>query len=555
MLFFCKTPNLLRRAVSVWVKAFREVSGVQARDAERVVTEMAQALFGFTLRRCASREDAEDLAQEIALRAYGGLLKADVERPEKFVWTVAHHALSNYYRARKAPVVGLSEDALACIPAPVADCDDAPDRLRRAIAYLSGVQRRVVTAFYFRRQSQQEIASALGLSVGTVKWHLFEARKELKRTMQTNRTSGELQFSPVTFAAMGISGSSGTRNFVQEFFRSPLCQNICYCVRQEYRTVHEIADALGVSPVYVEAEVRQLEDYGLLRARGDRYVANFIIDEPTTELLALRHDMYTEAARLVALDLCDRLEAEGLAGAGIDSPYDDNFRLWTLLPYVIAWSGDALRDRSISFEDVATIRPDGGQNIFTASVMNEGVALPAGSPTMDNWCGPRWNERNGRILWQIDSEWCQRTTANVTTYANDAQRVLQLWDDARTGHLTQADAQWLAERGIVRCDGQEVRPAVVCISREARDRLLALGEDVKRRHHARLQELAAPYVRASVEAVAPHLRHVRRFDLSHLFHADGWFLLYCMHALLDAGRITLPDQAQRASLMTLVIEP
>ena len=43
-------------------------------DAEKIVTEYLKPVFGFALRRCRSDQDAEDLSQEIVLRAYRAFL-------------------------------------------------------------------------------------------------------------------------------------------------------------------------------------------------------------------------------------------------------------------------------------------------------------------------------------------------------------------------------------------------------------------------------------------------------------------------------------------------
>lgn len=68
-------------------------------EAEKIITEYLKSIFGFTLKRCRSIQDAEDLSQEIAAKAFRALLaKDDVGDVGKYIWTVAHNALSNYYR-------------------------------------------------------------------------------------------------------------------------------------------------------------------------------------------------------------------------------------------------------------------------------------------------------------------------------------------------------------------------------------------------------------------------------------------------------------------------
>ena len=123
------------------------------------------------------------------------------------------------------------------------------------------------------------------------------------------RKASELKFHPIKFAGYGINGSAGSRN-PDEFFRSSLPQNICYCVRNVGKTVNEIADDLGVSPVYVETEVDILEEYGFLIKQNDQYLINFCINEPTAELLTMQNDVYKKAAELFAKALSD-YAAEG----------------------------------------------------------------------------------------------------------------------------------------------------------------------------------------------------------------------------------------------------
>ena len=68
-------------------------------DAEKIITEYLKPVFGFALKRCRSIQDAEDLSQEIAAKVFRTLLtKDDVVDVDKYIWTVAHNALSNYYR-------------------------------------------------------------------------------------------------------------------------------------------------------------------------------------------------------------------------------------------------------------------------------------------------------------------------------------------------------------------------------------------------------------------------------------------------------------------------
>lgn len=387
------------------------------------------------------------------------------------------------------------------------------------------------------------------------------------------RKASELKFNPIKFHSFGFCGSVGTRS-TEEFFRSTLSQNICYAVRDTAKTVNEIADDLGVSPVYVETEVAFLEEYGFLKAQKDRYIANFIISEPTAELLTMQNDMNRHAAELFANDLYDELISSGI----LDDPdilcgqtdqavsltgetkADRNFLLWSLIPYIAAWSGEKLRDDRISFEEAATIRPDGGHNICHASVVPEEMVLPGDYVYLKNWCGPMWNGNGRRILWQTDSEWSDRGDHPRLgfQYSEDARRVLLLYEREREERLSKDEYAWLAERGFIKTNGdfdgafKSAWQIVILASREIQNRLLAIGERIKERHKTEFDALKAPYVEAELEAVPAHLRKMRAYELQCLFYSDGWFLAHCIVALLKNGKLREPTQQQKKSLTTLI---
>ena len=546
-------------------------------DVEKTITEYLNPIFGFALKRCKSIHDAEDLSQEIAIKAFRALLiKDDVADMGKFIWTVAHNTLCNYYRDTANSMVGVSVNEVAeLIADPYSDpeTDDNTEtihRLQAEIAYLSKLQRRIVIAYYFENRKQSDIARKLGIPLGTVKWHLFEAKKELKRGMDTMRKASELKFNPIKFNSYGINGFVGKKS-LDEFLRSTLAQNICYCVRNTAKTVNEIADDLGVSPVYVETEAKFLEEYGFLRTQKDKYIVNFIISEPTAELLTMQNDMYKRAAELFANDLYDELMNSGilddkriLCNHSFPDPTreyslrDKNFLLWSLIPYIAAWSGEKLTDESISFEEVATIRPDGAHNICHATVVPDDMVLPDDYVCMKNWCGPMWNGNGERILWQIDSEWSNRDEDNSFRFSEDAKRILSLYALEDEYPLPKEDYAWLSEGGYIEFKGDYNKnfatywKIIVLRDNEIKNELLAIGERIKEKYRAEFDALKAPYAKTVLKSVPDHLKKAKEYELQSVFHSDGWFLLHCIITLLKNGKLKEPAENQRKSLTTLI---
>lgn len=549
-------------------------------DAERITTEYLNPVYGFALKRCRSLQDAEDLSSDIILKVYRTLLvRDDIEDTGKFIWTIAHNMLSNYYRDNQQNFLGIStEEITEQLCESESDLSDdlvtreTTEKLQREIAYLSKVQRRIVIAYYYENKKQNEIAEELGIPVGTVKWHLFVAKKDLKKGMETMRTASELKFNPVRFARCETIGSVGSKGTNETFFRSALSQNIVYAVWKEAKTVNQIADALGVSPVYVESEAEYLEEYGFLTKHGDRYLCNILIDEPTSERNRLQDEMYEKAAKIFANELYDELmnadiwENPNLTGGytgeisfTYDPPKDRNFFLWALIPYIIVCSGDTLTD-AVSFEEAAAIRPDGAQNFCQATICDSGVTLPKYSDPLNKWEGPCWSSLGKYTVWQMDSEWSEKRIDDM--YPFQAQR-----DLAVLGHLddelSEEDIAWLSERGYFKYKFEMTGPSKGCSKLvcqciwigdgELKNTLIAIGNRIREEHKSEFEVLQKAYTAAVLCETPPHVRKMRKYLLQFLLRSDKWFLLHCMKELVNNGKLKPPTEEQKKSLSTIII--
>lgn len=534
------------------------------KDAEQITATYINPVYGFALKRCAGIQDAEDLAQEIIIRIYRALLaKDDISHTEKFVWTVAHNALANYYRGKQQGGFGIPIEDVAEFLASDFDVssniikNEAASRLHSEIAYLSKLQRSIIIAYYYQNQKQNEIAERLGIPLGTVKWHLFEAKKDLRKGMESMRTADELKFNPVKFEMMGFSGSVGSLGGTGNFFRNRLTQNIAYCTWREGMTVNQIAQNLGVSPVYIESEAEFLEENGFLIKQGDKYLANILIDETTTQLNKLQSQMYQKAAGLFAGELYDSLISSGILNSrGLYYPdYDINFALWALIPYISAISGESLMDNEISFDEAATIRPDGGVNIPIASVLNADVEPPLYFESMKKWCGPCWNGLSDKfIIWMSDSQWSDARVDD--NYQNTVKRDLFLLDSFfKDGYLSQDEYAYLAQRGYIakKADAPATLQVVWIKDTETKRLLLEIGDRIKKKNKAEFEALKAPFIKEILQNTPAQLLKMQKFVLQYIFYSDGWFLLHCLKALTNSGKLKQPNKAQKRSLSTIIV--
>lgn len=532
----------------------------------RVLEEQMQPIFGFCLKKCARLEDAEDLAQEIVLRAFRSLvLRDDIRDIPKFIWTIAHNTLANYYRdkARKnGACVSLTEDFAAESQDAAEDLIEREtyEKLHREIAYLSKMQRKIVIEYYYEGKRQEQIANELDLPLGTVKWHLFEAKKELKRSMNCMRSTKELKFNPIRFSLMGFNGTPGTMGGTPGFFRSVLSQNIVYCVFRRAKNVREIADELGVSPVYIESDVEFLEKYGYLLKMGDSYLANVLIDDLTDERMMfaakLAGETYKKIATTYANALYEALMDSGvLYSERIECCYqtDKNYLLWALIPYSASNSADEDVEK-IRFEEVATRRADGAFDIANVTVETERLREIPYYDSIERWCGPSWNSGEDWMLWGVKHEWSADIDRNEFWACMEQRHLKSLYRMQCGEKLSKDEYAALIECGCIKMVDGKAEYAVVCVKdRELKTALLEIGAKIKREYAAEFST-AKERITAAYRAYTPkHLQRAQEYQLQYIFNVNGWFLLYCLKELIANGKLHLPTEEQRRSLSMLYV--
>lgn len=429
--------------------------------AEKITAKYLKAIYGFSVKHCRTLEDAEDLSQEIIFKAFIYLMQNnDIENESKLIWTIAHNCLCNYYRDNSNCFVGLPiydfESIIADDETNIeADLimNETIDKLQSEIAYLSKLQRQIIISYYFEHKKQKDIASELSIPIGTVKWHLFEAKKELKKGMDTMRNYGELKFNPIKFEFFGHIGTVGKGSNILD---SALAQNIVYCVFREAKSINQIAEELGVSPVYIESEVERLEEYCYITQTGEKYLCNILIDEPTEKIVKMSNEMYSRAAKIFANELYDELinsdiwENINISGGFSDisisdsnAKYDKNFFMWALIPYIASLSGKF--EFNIAYDEVATRRPDGSYNICYATILSPDVVTPYKIEDMKSFFGPCYQENDTLIMQRNDSAWSgkridlddnERAFTLLNQYVNDIP-------------LSNLEYAFLAEQGYI----------------------------------------------------------------------------------------------------------
>ncbi len=150
-------------------------------------------VFTLTFRFTKNREDAEEVSQDIFIKAYRSL--ADFKGTAKFstwLYTIVNTTCITFLRKKRLDVKSLDDERTF----EVADSQDSGFRanqveqksrlnmVNQAIALLSADDAEIITLFYKNEQSLEEIGQILGVEVNTAKVRLHRARTRLKEKME-----------------------------------------------------------------------------------------------------------------------------------------------------------------------------------------------------------------------------------------------------------------------------------------------------------------------------------------------------------------------------------
>lgn len=392
--------------------------------ADELIHEYMPKIYGYAVSKAFNLDEAEDLSSDIVYEVYTSLLKLpELRNPAGYVWRISENVYSRYVMRKKRDAHTSLED----VTIPIYDeyesdreeIDGEYALLRREIAYLAKTRREIITLFYFDKLKIAEIAKKLTLPEGTVKWHLSRAKDELKEGMKMERNIGKLGLAPVRFTGMGHNGNPGKLGGPEAFISGLIEQNVLYAVYFEPKTLGEISDELGISPVYLADIVEKLEQNGFLIPVGKGKYTTYVEIAPATYSLEksdARNKMEIEIAELLKKEYIPLVKAFADSSEGIYIPGGDRDLLYaTLITYGIMTQNEGYG------EEVDTskyfIQPTDGGRYIAYAYINQAQSDPGYTPTTVmkdyNTCGPmmRWGDKYGTEVgsWSIDSKLDSRT--------------------------------------------------------------------------------------------------------------------------------------------------
>lgn len=541
-------------------------------DADKLILQYRNQIYGFSLSKLQNIDQAEDLASNIIFEVYMAFLNADhIANYDGYVYRIACNTYSKYIQYLTAH---RRLDNIDNMDIPFFDSysyDTSSEELlalKKEISYLSKRQRTIVYLHYYEKMPVAAIAAKLGISPNTVKWHLSDARSALKEGLIMTETKTNLTVNPVKFTDMGHWGNPGTTGDTSSMFDTRLKQNIAWLCYWQPKTLDDISRDLSVPTAYVADELQKLVDYAYIdqldNSKNPKYRTNMVIYDnrsQSSDMDAAKKfcteyfRLYKEAAKKLCAEyfrpLFEIFEADknhwGLRHGGDDT----NFMKYSLT--MLCLISLTHTDTSKDFDRFMIKRPDGGSFIAYAAVDDD--CQPKNDTVYPYWaCG--WMNRQSDFYYsiQLDCHYTDRSGFWKDNLNDDWENlVCFIKNDCNPAKLSMDAYKRLCDKGYIHNDQVQVvtLPALVTdITAYLKPYTASLKDipDHIREYH---KEFDAKIYRLQEARYPEHIRPLIRLNNTNLL-ASGRFVPYLLEELLAQGLLQPLNNIQKKAALSIL---
>lgn len=149
-----------------------------------------RAVYAYAYRLAGRAADAEDLTQQVFLIAQEKLHQIrEVEKADRWLFAILRSCFTRNRQTNQRWLTSAADRNVTELP-DLSSQDDGIDReqLQSALQEIPDSYRLVLLMFYFEACSYREIASALGISIGTVMSRLSRAKGRLRGLLLESRS-------------------------------------------------------------------------------------------------------------------------------------------------------------------------------------------------------------------------------------------------------------------------------------------------------------------------------------------------------------------------------
>jgi RNA polymerase sigma factor (sigma-70 family) len=182
--------DLTQAAFDPAFEEFEFINGLKAHDEKvfaKIYSRFSPALYGTILSFVRDTELAENLLQDVFIKAWNSSEQYDATKGRLFIWmykicrnTCIDHIRSKRHRISKLSI--LNGDAIAAVKN-MGHEKFSPDHvgLRKIVNGLRKEERELVELLYFKGYTQAEVAELKSIPIGTVKTRSAKAIKNLRK--------------------------------------------------------------------------------------------------------------------------------------------------------------------------------------------------------------------------------------------------------------------------------------------------------------------------------------------------------------------------------------
>lgn len=162
----------------------------QVDDFQIIIEKYQRLVVHIVHKLVIDRTECEDICQDVFLRAYQNLSTFQFKsKLSTWIGQIAYHRALNYLEKKKVVLYNdIQEDNFNIetveskteLPDQYAENLDISEMLEKEISLLKPEYRTIISLYHLEEMTYNEISDITGLPEGTVKSHLFRARKQLK---------------------------------------------------------------------------------------------------------------------------------------------------------------------------------------------------------------------------------------------------------------------------------------------------------------------------------------------------------------------------------------
>ena len=506
---------------------------------EQIVLENMQKIYLYCVRRLGNAIEAEDVASEIVLEMLRSYDKVKEDQAVYgYLWAVAGNLCKNYWRrAKKHETMEIPEDYVGIYeitPEEAFIQKQDISVLRRELSLLGEKYRKIMIAYYIRKESCETIAGNMNLSETNVKQYLFEGRKKVKKGMDMQREYGVYSYAPEKFT-LGFFGDSSQGYY--ELFDRKLPGSIMLAVFDSPKTMEELSMEVGVSVPYLEEEVDKLMEYQLLVKKGQKYYSGIAIYNNAFQ------EEVNKAVRASILENIDFIKSAVEKGKKLltSTDYqcykvDENVRGWFLL-LLLAYEAEQKSEEKVKTPLTFPLLANGSKG-YVMGKRGENISERFG------FCG-MFSLNHGYLR---AMNYKRLTDRVVNPFEKGAREVLCA-SEARLDETSELEAlSDMVEKGIVHVEDGKICPNFSEISEKDYSKLMDdLSEEIDgfAAFVAKLRDAAAEALAGVVPGEIPNVREIGSivcmFSLMENVFA----------AVLDSGYLTKGSEEQ--NLTTLYV--